>query len=124
MNSLIIERNVRTPYISAEPTGLVKIEGISIPENSIEFYEPLKVWLDQYFKNPCDKTILNVKLDYFNTSTANILLNLFKQFSKSVPTGKFVEINWFYEKGDFEMEESGNDYKSLLSIPFNIVEFA
>jgi hypothetical protein len=30
-------------------------------------------------------------------------------------------IHWYYEKDDFEMLESGEDYASILKIPFKMV---
>mgnify|MGYP003959085331 CR=1 FL=1 len=41
----------KTPSIKFDAKlGLVEIKGRSIPENSIEFYNPLIDWLDRYAK--------------------------------------------------------------------------
>lgn len=122
MEKLIIDRTVKTPLISANPIGEIKIEGISVPENTLEFYETLKIWMDNYCSNPAENTICEIKLDYFNTSTASILLNLLKQLNKMHVNGKSVTINWYYDSNDYEIEESGKDFKSLLSCPFNIIK--
>lgn len=122
MNDLIIERTVKTPSIIAKASGEIIFRGISVPENTIEFYEPLKIWMDEYKNAPAIKTVCNIQLDYFNTSTANIILNFFKLLSSIQDNGNDVVINWYYEKNDFEIQESGNDFKSLVVIPFNIIE--
>jgi coproporphyrinogen III oxidase len=122
MTDLKIQRTDKTPEINATMEGVISIIGISIPENSLGFYEGLKKWVDEYSKTNSQKTVCNVFLDYFNTSTANIMLNFFKRLSLLQNDTHEVVINWYYEKNDIEMEETGNDYKSLLSVPFNLIE--
>jgi hypothetical protein len=122
MEKLQLDKSVKTPLIIANPNGEIKIEGISVPENALEFYEVFKNWMDNYELNPAGKTVCEIKLDYFNTSTANILLNFLKRLNKLHLSGKIVEINWYHLPNDFEIEESGNDFKSLVSVPFNIIK--
>jgi coproporphyrinogen III oxidase len=122
MTDLKIQRTDKTPAITATLDGTITIIGISIPENAMAFYEDLKKWVDEYSKSSNQKTVCNVFLDYFNTSTANIMLNFFKRLSLLRSDNHEVIINWYFEKNDIEMEESGNDYKSLLNIPFNLIE--
>lgn len=121
MEDLLIEKTVKTPYIKATASGTIDLKGISVPEDSFEFYEPLKVWLDQYQLSPSKNTVINVNLDYFNTSSARILLNLFRLLELIHKKGNDVTINWFFEHDDIEMEEAGNDYKALLICNFNSI---
>lgn len=118
MEDLLIDKTVKTPFIKAEKTGKIELSGISVPEDSFEFFEPLKKWLDLYEKTPANETVVTVNLDYFNTSSARILLNLFRILEAIHKSGKTVSINWYFEKGDIEMEEAGNDYKALLTCNF------
>lgn len=120
MEDLYIEKTVKTPSISAKSSGKIEFHGICVPEDSFEFFEPFKQWLDRYIQQPAEETIVEVKLDYFNTSTARILLNLFRILEQKSKEGKLMKINWFYESGDVEMMEAGNDYKALLACPFEL----
>jgi hypothetical protein len=83
---------------------------------------PLKKWLDEYEKKPAPKTEFIIRLDYFNTSTANVLLTIFRMMEAMYKGGNPVEIKWFFEKGDGEIEESGKDYKAILACPFHMIE--
>lgn len=122
MKKLVIEKTVKTPFISADPTGEIKIEGISVPENAIDFFEDLRVWIEEYNKNPAKTTVCSFKFDYFNTSTAGIVLSFLKILNKMHNSGNSITINWYYDSNDFEIQESGNEFKSLISAPFHVIQ--
>ena len=92
--------------------------GISIPENTVDFYHKLMYWITQYSREPKQKTKVIVKFEYFNTSTSVVLLNIFRMLSD---TKTELEINWYYEEDDTEMLEVGNDYERMLDINFNLI---
>jgi hypothetical protein len=123
MKEIQIEKTNSTPFISAKINGEITIEGISIPENVVNFYEPLKNWVTNFKLNPSQVIICNVKLSYLNTVTAIIMANLFKSLNELHPSKSEVTINWFYEKNDFEIQETGNDLKSLVKVNFNVLEY-
>lgn len=123
MESIKIERTRKTPDVvfNAE-TGKIQIEGKSIPENSIEFYKPLVDWLDEYGNNPVENTEVNIKLEYFNTSSSKCILDVFKKLENIYKGENNVIINWYYEEDDEDMLEAGEDYQSILKIPFKMIE--
>jgi hypothetical protein len=123
MEPILIEGTKKTPDISFNAeTGILEIEGRSIPENSIEFYKPMVDWLDEYAKSPTDKTVVNIKLEYFNTSSSKCILDVFKKLEDIYKAKKDVVINWHYEEDDEDMLEAGEDYQSILKIPFKMIE--
>ena len=123
MESIRIEKTRKTPDITFNAeTGILQIEGKSIPENSIEFYKPLVDWLDEYGKNPKEKTEVNIKLEYFNTSSSKCILDVFKKLESIYKDNNEVVINWYYEEDDEDMLEAGEDYQSILKIPFKMIE--
>ncbi len=100
----------------------MEIKGRSIPENSIDFYKPMVDWLDEYAKNPREKTIVNVQLEYFNTSSSKCILDVFKKL-EAINKGKSsVQVNWYYEEDDEDMLEAGEDYESIIRVPFKMIE--
>ena len=121
MKDYVLERTPKTPKIQASAKGEILIEGISIPEDVSKHFEDFMIWLNEYCKTPSDKTVLNIKLAYFNTSSAALLLNIFKSLLKLKSPDKQVIINWFFEKGDVEIEESGYDFASLINLEFNVI---
>ncbi|RUT79620.1 DUF1987 domain-containing protein [Ancylomarina longa] len=123
MNSLVLKGSPKTPSINFDPsTGTFLIEGRSIPENSLDFYKPIMEWLDSYIGSPEELTTVVVKLEYFNTSSSKCLLDVFKKLEGIFKRGHKVSINWHYETDDEDMLEAGEDYQSIIKIPFEMIE--
>jgi hypothetical protein len=125
MKPLYIEGNTKTPKVLFEAEGgLLEISGRSIPENSFRFYQPLIKWVSLYSESPCNKTIINFRLEYFNTSIARCLLDLLKKLEIAKINGSEIEINWYYENDDQDMIEACEAYESIVDIPFKKIEIA
>lgn len=123
MEKYIVSETAKTPSISFDPVhGLFEIKGKSIPENSFGFYTPVLEFVDAYSSSPADKTVLNVKFEFFNTSSSNRIHALFKKFEKMYQDNSEVLIRWFCENGDDNMLEAGEDFRTILHVPFEIVE--
>ncbi len=123
MEILSIEGQAKTPTVNLNPeTGTIEIKGRSIPENSIEFYKPVVDWLEEYGKNPKEKTTVNIQLEYFNTSSSKCILDVLKKLEAIAKAGHDIIINWFYEEDDEDMLEAGEDYQSIIKVPFKMIE--
>ncbi len=123
MKPLTIEGSPKTPYINFDVAkGVLEVKGRSIPENSIEFYKPLIDWLDEYGANPLKLTTVNVQLEYFNTSSSKCILDVFKKLEAIHNAKNEVVINWYYEEDDEDMLEAGEDYESIIRVPFKMIE--
>ncbi len=125
METLTILGTPKTPTVEMNvDSGIIEIKGRSIPENSIDFYRPIVEWIDQYADSAAPETKVNIQLEYFNTSSSKCILDVFKKleqvFKKNGDKG--VVINWFYEEDDEDMLEAGEDYQSILKIPFKMIE--
>ncbi len=126
MDSINIEGTPKTPAVSFDAkTGQIEIKGRSIPENSIEFYKPLVEWLDKYADIATGVVNVVIQLEYFNTSSSKCILDVFKKLENLHSKNKTeVVINWYYEEDDEDMLEAGEDYQSILKIPFKMVEIS
>ena len=125
MEPIIIEGTPKTPTIKFDSRdGIFEIKGRSIPENSVEFYKPLNEWLDAYMQVPLDKTVVNIKLEYFNTSSSKCILDVFKRLEAIHRSKHDVEINWFYEEDDIDIYERGEYISSTINVPieFSVTE--
>ncbi len=119
MEMFKLERTSRTPFVLMDPAnGLIEIKGISIPNNSYEFFMPLFERVERYVQTPTSKTVVNLELEYFNTSTSKALLELFKKLSVL----SNVQFNWHYDNDDEEMLEFGKNYETLLGRQFNFYQ--
>lgn len=124
MEELIIEKSLNTPKIHFDPeSGVLNIEGRSIPENPGDFYDELINWIKDYFTNPKEKTTVNLKLEYVNSGSSKYLLGIFRIFKEKFQTGQDCVINWYYEEDDEAILHLGEHYKSTVKIPFNLIEF-
>ncbi len=123
MESISIEGTPKTPTVNFDATtGIIEIKGRSIPENSIEFYRPLVEWLEEYSKETQKLTTVNIQLEYFNTSSSKCILDVFKKLEAIKKARNEVVINWYYEEDDEDMLEAGEDYESIIRIPFKMIE--
>lgn len=123
MENLIIEGGIKTPsvYLDHDKRQL-RFEGRSIPEDTIRFYEPILKWIELYIQTESKTTTdLHINLEYFNTSTSRYLFGIFKTLETYHVKGNPIVIHWYYEKDDFEMLESGEDYASILKVPFKMI---
>jgi hypothetical protein len=119
MKELKIAPTKNSPEISMSPDGVIRIKGRSIHENSIVFFKPLEEWVDEYVKEPADVTCIEVNLEYFNSASAKILINLLQKISYVRLKNKKFVINWYYEEGDEDILERGEYFSSVLNLPFN-----
>ena len=123
MDPISIEGTPKTPTVNFDANkGIVEVKGRSIPENSIEFYKPLVDWLETYQSSPKELTQVNIQLEYFNTSSSKCILDVFKKLETIFKSGNEVVINWYYEEDDEDMLEAGEDYQSIIKIPFKMIE--
>lgn len=112
-----------TPYVLLDAkNSIFKIEGSSMPENSARFFNPIFDWIEEYVKSPNKSTHLVCNLDYFNSSSAKMLYQLFIELENIKEVGNNVKISWQYQSEDKLIEEKGLEYQSILSIPFEMIK--
>ena len=122
MEILKIDGTKQTPEINFNPnTGVLIISGRSIPENTFEFFNPVLLWLEEYGQKAQTKTVINVDLEYFNTSSSKYILEIFKRLKNIANDGNDVLVKWFYEEDDEEMMETGEDYEDVSGLTFEIL---
>ena len=120
LTTLHINPTTSTPEVKFDPTtGKFEIKGRSITENASDFYNPLIDWVKMYTGNAAGSTTVDVYFDYLNTSSSKSLMHLFNVLSTI--SGKDVSINWLYKKDDEAMKEAGEDFNTIVNLPFNIV---
>ncbi len=121
--SIEIEATLKTPRVSVDfDKGKITLAGISIPEDPYAFYSPVNNEIDKYLDAPKDKTTLEFKLEYFNTSSTLIIRNLIRKLSQSA-TNTELTVMWFYEEYDEDMKEAGDEFKLLFKeINFESIE--
>ncbi len=120
--SLSIEATIKTPGIKLDSSnGNITISGISIPENPLEFFEPLDKELETYIAKPSPLTNLEFKLEYFNTSSTLIIRNVIRKLA-SINHQTKLNVKWYFESDDEDMQEAGDEFKLLFKdVEFDII---
>ena len=121
MEPLVIDQTQNTPYINLDKENNEFVfKGMSLPENSNEFYKPVLDWLNEYFRDPNPETRLTFIFDYINTSSSKTLTNILKIFEKQHAFGTKVSVSWKFQPDDVEMLEFAEEMKHIIRVPINI----
>jgi hypothetical protein len=112
-----------TPYVLLDAKkGLIEVSGRSFPEDANRFYKPILNWIEEYLTTPNSITQLNFRFTYFNTASSKKILELIKKISVLKKTDNKLLINWYYEEGEEDMLGAGNDFSSVVDVPFKFIE--
>ena len=124
MEGFFIRATRVTPSIYFNPgKGLLDIRGKSSPENPLAFYKHLHDSIDKFGDSEHKKLMLNAAYEYFNTSSSKCIYILFKKLSDlRTEKNKDIKVNWYFEEGDEDMQEAGEDLSSFFNYEFNYVE--
>lgn len=115
MEILNLEGTEDTPKIMLDKkNGIFEISGRSLPEDSAEFYRPVIDWINNYGKDPNPATEFTLKLEYFNTASSKLILDVLS----SLEDIKNMKIVWYFHEDDEDMEEAGQEFSELVEIPF------
>ena len=124
MKVLTTNATKETPRILLDKeNNKFEFEGRSRPENVSEFYHPVLHWFEEYHKNPNKETVVNMNFEYFNTSSAKAILELLKTLESYYLSGMDIKILWHYHIDDEDMQDSGEDYASMVKLPFEYKVF-
>ena len=122
MQEARIQPTKNSPEIIMTPDGIIKIRGRSIHENVTEFFKPVSAWVDEYIKDPADCTCVDMILEYFNSASAKIFIQLLQKLTYVKLKNKKIIFNWYYEDGDEDILERGEYFSSVLDVPFNFIK--
>ena len=124
MENFKMEKTKYTPDVDFNgQSGVLNITGKSYPENTFEMYRPITQWVKDYFRETKnEKTIINLKLTYLNSSSLKAYFDMFDILEEALKSGKSMEINWIYESDDDIIEETGEDFiEDFESLKINLI---
>jgi hypothetical protein len=120
MCSLIIPGTTDSPSVKLDNiNGRLEIQGKSTLSDPVGFYSDLLEQINNITKNQL--RTLNIRLTYINTGSTKWMLFLIKQLEKMAEPLSGMVVNWYYEEDDESMEMTGQDYRSMLKVPFNLI---
>jgi hypothetical protein len=129
MRKLIIEKSTSTPKVILDPENKIyQISGESRPPDVRDFYTQILSWLDDFslhlIKSDDKKepVVFNFNFEYFNSSSAKLILDIFKVLAGLRMKGFNIVIKWYFEKEDIDMLETGKEMSHIVKFPFEYVE--
>ena len=129
MRKLIIEKTSNSPKVILDPdNNTFLIEGESRPPDVREFYSQVISWLQDFSQylagqDPVDeKLVFNFNLEYFNSSSAKMILDICKILSALNAKGINISVRWYFEREDGDMLEVGREMARIVKLPFEFVE--
>ena len=126
MQVIKIQGTDDTPQVILDATPEaphMEIIGRSLPEDVVAFYDPILEWLEEYAENPLPKTVFNFKLEYFNTASSKLLLDILLKLEDMHDDGNDVLVRWHFPDDDEDMEEAGEEYADIVEVPFEQVSY-
>lgn len=119
MEDLKLDLTEDTPAIIFNAdSGILELSGRSLPEDAAEFYQTALDWLDNYSEKPNAKTNIIFKLEYFNTSSSKLILDLLTKLEDLHNNGTQAVVVWYSHSDDEDMQEAGEEFAELIEIPF------
>jgi hypothetical protein len=117
-----VEGTPRSPEIVFDTEkGYLSFKGHSLPENTGEFYYPILEWVKNYIQDAPMETSVTFDLEYFNSSSFKMLLEMIQILSKLKIREKDLIVTWNYQEGDEDMFDSGKQLEELLDIKFEYI---
>lgn len=121
MNVLEIKGTDDTPTVKMDKdANLIEFSGRSLPENVAEFYKPVVDWIDEYVNEPNDHIDVCFKLEYFNTASSKMLLDILLKFETIADN---VTVKWFSHEDEDDIEEAGKEYEDIVEVPFEFIKY-
>jgi len=100
------------------------ISGRSLPEDVTSFYKPVFEWMNSFSENPPANALFKFKLEYFNTASSKIILDILMKLEELVQSNKLeIVVEWHYSDADDDMQEAGEEYAELVEVPFNLISY-
>jgi len=133
MQKLHIDPTPNSPEVLFSPKeNLFFIRGTSSPEDVRALYYPVTEWIRIFIDDILEGEItqysssnplrLEADLEYFNSSSAKFLYDIFAELKRLPEAGIQVIVDWHYEKEDMDQKEAGADIATLVGMEFNFVE--
>ncbi|KPK87608.1 MAG: hypothetical protein AMS27_02160 [Bacteroides sp. SM23_62_1] len=129
MENLTIAATDFTPEVSFNIESLIfRIGGVSRPEDVRNFYDQIIDWLSNlgnYFsKNKSAdsgmyKVLMEFRLAYFNSASSKQIIEILNCIKRFKVYGIDLEVNWYYDEGDEQMRDDGEELAEACDLEFN-----
>ena len=113
MSNFSIEATARTPSVSLNyEAKSFEMAGESYPEDVPAFFAQMNEQLDSYFAASKDELLVEIKLTYFNSSSARALMEMLDNLDSEAASGRKIDVNWHCDPDDDITREFAQDISS------------
>ena len=126
MENINIAATARTPALSLDVASRVfTLEGESYPEDTKKFYEAPIAQVQEFLSQSHEGAVTcQFKLKYFNSSSAQVIMDLFTSMESAAEAGNSVMVEWHHIADDDNMQELGEEFSEELNAAnFKLVPF-
>ena len=124
MDNLVIEKTKHTLGVDFNVSnGKLLIEGRSLPENTVEFFNPIFSFVKRYIVEYKQEISLDLKIVYFNSGSSKRFNELFQILEDYHKIGGKVNVNWHYNSDDEDQLEEGEEFFEDFNMPFNLIPY-
>jgi len=127
MKSLKIKAESNKPEIILSPEeNIFSISGKSAPEDVRELFYPVIDWLTAFSGEinagspytDAKPLLFKVDLQYFNSSSAKFLYDIFTILKEIMEKDIPVTVEWHFDEEDTDLQEAGEDMALLSGLEF------
>ena len=119
MRNFKIDGTRETPEVNIDvEKGFISFKGRSHPENSAAFFNPIIEQIQEYLKNPKPSTIIELKFEYFNSTSFKLLIDILFLLQKSCSSEHKLLVRWIYESEDEDILILGKEVERIVKLPF------
>ena len=128
MDKLMLAPTLNSPGVNLDPSlNKFEFSGESRPENVRNFYLPILEWLENYAGEVSGKggdvpLEFSFNFEYFNSTSAKYILDIFKILNGINESGCPVKVSWHYEEDDEDMYEVGQEMSRMAGLDFDFVK--
>lgn len=124
MKALEIQKTDDSPHIFLDKENSQFIfTGRSLPEDVDEVYSPVISWLDKYKESPNPNTVVEFRIDYFNTASLKKFIDIVAKFKEiNEVNNSQVIIKWFFQEEDEDALAAGEDLQDIVGIKFEMIK--
>ena len=116
MTTLQLDATSRTPAVTLDPAaGRLVLKGESYPEDATSFYATLTSAISAYLDEGPGNLLAEIRLTYFNSSSARALMELLEQLDEAAGNGAQITIDWYCDPDDDITREFAEDIASDVS---------
>ena len=121
MEEIRYKSSEKSPEVVLSPDGNILIRGRGFLQNTTDIQQKISDWIDEYIKDPDDFTCVTLAYEYLNSYNTVMLTGFLRKLLTVLELNKNLKVKWYYEEGDNDILERGENISLALKFPFEFI---